>query len=126
MEELEAKMGQILNDPDIMKKIMSMAQAISQPSEDKHQAQTVQSPAATSQTAFTSLPDIDFSTLQRISGLLSGIGTDNNQKTLLQALRPYLTFSRIDKLEKAMRAAKMAKMASSFLGQTGLLNPGGK
>ena len=44
------------------------------------------------------------------------------QKALLAALSPYISGSRIHKLEKAMRAAKLAGVATSFLGSSQLFS----
>lgn len=62
-------------------------------------------------------PELDFATIQKISSLIGKTGIDSQQKALLQALRPYLSGHRIQKLEKAMRAAKLAGIATTFLGR---------
>lgn len=109
MDGIEDKIGAILNDPKTMQQIMSMAQSLGQFSSDtKEPAKEAGKPM-----------EFDPEILQKISSF-SGAGTiDREQKTLLQALRPYLTGDRIQKLEKAMRAAKMARMASAFLNSGG-------
>ena len=108
MEEMEQKLGAILSDPNMMQQIMSMAQALgaSQPSP----------PPQTS----PGMPDIDPAMLQKLVGLASQSGIDQDQQTLLHALSPYLAQDRIRRLEKAMRAAKTARLASGVLGQGGL------
>ena len=117
MEDMQSQMNAILGNPEMMQKIMAMAQSLgAAPANEEPQEQD----------SGFSLPDIDPGMLQKLSGLAGSAGIDKDQRTLLKALTPYLSRERILKLEKAMRAAKMAKMASSFLGQTGLLNPGGK
>ena len=103
MEDLQAQLGAIMNDPDMMQKLMSMAQSLG----------GAQQPSPPEQTA---APAFDPVMLQRLTGLMGQSGIDPNQKGLLSALRPYLSCGRIDKLEKAMRAAKMARLASGFLG----------
>lgn len=105
MSEMEDKLGAILNNPQMMQQIMSMAQAMGA-------NQPTQSPPPQPQES--SLP-MDPRMLQSIAGMARNSGVDRNQQTLLSALRPYLSQSRINKLEKAMRAAKMAGLASSFL-----------
>ena len=62
-------------------------------------------------------PELDFATIQKITSLIGKTGIDSQQKALLQALRPYLSGHRIQKLEKAMRAAKLAGIATTFLGR---------
>ena len=113
MDDLEQKLNSVLSNPQLMQQIMSMAQSMgaaqSMPKEPPSPA-PVQNP----------LPAIDPKMLQTISGFAQQSGIDKNQKTLLNALHPYLSSDRISRLERAMQAAKMARLASSFLGQNGL------
>jgi len=106
MDDLESKLGAIMNDPDMMQKIMSLAQNLNQSPPPPKQEQ----PA-------NPFSDIDISMLQKLSGFASKSGIDVNQKNLLQALGPYLNHNRISRLERAMRAAKMAGMATTLLPQ---------
>ena len=115
---LEEKLGAILSDPDMMQKIQSLAHSLGQ-SSPLPQKDT--KPVSANQTSDTSrIPDLDFSSLQKLSNLMRSSGIDQNQQTLLSALTPYLSSNRVAKLEKAMRAAKMARFASAFLGSCGI------
>ena len=107
MDQMEDKIGAILNNPQLMGQIMNMAQSLgaSQPP-----PQQEASP----------LPNLDPGMLQKIASMAGQSGIDNNQQALLRALNPYLSNRKVEKLEKAMRAAKMARLASGFLGQGGL------
>lgn len=107
MSEMEEKLGAILNNPQMMQQIMSMAQAMgsSQPS---------QSPPPKPQESSPALP-MDPRSLQALAGFAQKSGVDRNQQTLLKALCPYLSKDRINKLERAMRAAKLAGLASNLL-----------
>ena len=104
MENLESGLEAILGNPQMMQQIMSLAQNF-------QTEPTPQPPPA------ESAPDIDFATIQKITSLIGKTGIDSQQRSLLQALRPYLSSQRIQKLEKAMRAAKLAGIASTFLGR---------
>ena len=103
MSELEEKLNSVLNNPQLMQQIMSMAQNInsSGPSETsaKHEP----------------IPDLDINMIRQLSGMAQKGTIDSNQQSLLKALGPYLSPVRIGKLEKAMRAAKMAQFATVFL-----------
>lgn len=127
MDELENKMGAILNNPETMQKIMALAQNlnlgnIDSQKESNHTITNVQSPGGSS-----GFPDgFDLSMLQKISGLAGKSNIDKNEQTLLKALGPYLSNDRIRKLEKAMRAAKMAKLASTLLGNSNLQSSFGR
>ena len=112
MEDMESKLGAILNNPEMMQQIMAFAQNFSQKDDSPKQE------ASPSESPF--FPQIDPSMLQKISGMAQNSKIDNNQQLLLQALRPYISNRRVYKLERAMRAAKMAGMASVFLGASPL------
>ncbi len=102
MDDFESKLGAIMNDPDMMQKIMSLAQNL-------NGAPPKQEPAP------NPFPDIDISMLQKLSGFAGKSNIDANQRNLLKALGPYLSSHRLGKLERAMRAAKMAAMATTLL-----------
>lgn len=110
MSEMEEKLGAILGDPNMMQQIMSMAQALnaSQPPPEPPKPSTPE------------LPNIDPGLLQSLIGFAQSSGMDQNQQHLLDALCPYISQSRVHKLEKAMRAAKLASLASNFLNSGGL------
>ena len=112
MDELENKLGSILGNPEMMEKIMAFAQTLggqeSKPEPDSPREES------------GSFPNIDPSVLQKLSGFASKSGIDQNQVMLLRALHPYVSGTRISKLERAMRAAKIAGMAGVFLGNSPL------
>lgn len=107
MENLESGLQAILGNPQMMQQIMSIAQNFQAEPEP-------QPPPATE-----GFPEIDFATVQKLTSLIGKTGVDAQQRALLQALRPYLSSQRIQKLEKAMRAAKLAGIASTFLSSAG-------
>ena len=115
MEDMQSQMGAILNDPEMMQKIMAMAQSLQQAQPESHP-----DPPQRDESGF-SMSGIDIGMLQKLSGFASQSGVDPNQRNLLQALSPYLSDQRVNKLEKAMRAAKMARLATAFIGQSGSL-----
>ena len=106
MEQMEEKLGAILNNPQMMQQIMALAQSLGQQNGQK------ESPSPQ--------PGIDPKLLGQLSGLAKQNQTTSEEQALLQALCPYLRSDRIGKLEKAMRAAKIAKFASGFLNAGGL------
>ena len=112
MEDLQEKMRALMADPELMQKVGAMAKSLGL-SQDAPATQPVSKPAA-------ALPNIDPAMLPRLSGILGQGSIDNHQKSLLQALSPYLSADRISKLERAMRAAAMAKVASSLWGKKGI------
>ena len=108
MAQMEEQLGSILGNPDMMRQIMSMAQALgagqeTPPPEHREPEPSTQEP--------------DLASLQKIMTFARQTGIDRNQQNLLKALAPYLPRQRIEKLERAMRAAKLANLATSALGQ---------
>ena len=119
MDDMQDQMNAILSDPDMMQKIMSMAQSLSQPAPPPSPENPPGAPTEP-------LPEIDIGMVQKLSGLAGQSNIDKDQRSLLKALGPYLSRERITKLEKAMRAAKMASMASVLLNQSGIHFPSGR
>lgn len=99
MDQLQEKLNAVLSNPEMMNSIMAMAQSLG---------------AGQKQEAPPPLP-IDPGMLQRLSSLAGSGSIDPQQKELLQALTPYLSRRRLEKLEHAMRASKMARLAASAL-----------
>lgn len=116
MSEMEEKLGAILNNPQMMQQIMSMAQAMNASQPQPPREEPSKPPAAPQ----PPIPDIDPNMLRSLAGMARQGGVDRNQQALLKALSPYLSQNRVSKLERAMRAAKMAGLASTFLSSGGL------
>lgn len=110
MEQMQEQMNAILGNPEMMQKIMTMAQSLGQSQSQESTPKDTPPPV---------IPDLDPTLLKKLSSLASSGSIDKNQRTLLSALRPYLSSERIAKLEKAMCAAKLATAASGFLGKSG-------
>lgn len=110
MNELEEKLSALMSNPQLMQQIAAMAQSMGS-----------SSPEPPTQTEPTSAPpNIDPQQFQAIFQAVGQNGVDRNQQALLHALSPYLSPSRIQKLDRAMRAAKLAGVASLFLNSGGL------
>jgi hypothetical protein len=110
MDNFEEKLSSVMNNPEMMQKIMTLAQSLggSQNSSDP-EPPPKQEPMP--------FPNIDMSTLRKLSGFAQRSGIDKNQQSLLHALAPYISSHRVAKLERAMRAAKMASFATTLLGR---------
>lgn len=116
MDDMEAKLGAILGNPEMMAQIMSLAQKMGG-GDTPPPPPPPESPV---------LPEgMDLGLMMKLAGMAGSATVDANQKALLRALRPYLSIERLNKLEKAMRAAKLAGLASSLLG-SGILSQLGR
>lgn len=105
-DQLEA----ILGNPQVMAQIQKLAQSLGQPENaapvepPKEPSEPPKGPAAG-----------DMEMLKTFTGLARGAAIDKNQQALLNALGPYISRQRQQKLEKAMRAAKLAQLSSGLL-----------
>lgn len=114
MEDMESKLGAILGNPDMMAQIMAMAQQLGGTS------QTAPPPPPSPQTPCLT-EGLDLGMITKLAGMASSANIDKDQQALLNALCPYLSPLRIEKLGKAMRAARLANMASGLL-SSGILS----
>lgn len=112
MDNLEEQLGSVLGNPEMMQKIMAMAQSLgsSMPMSDAPPPP----PPAEAPT-----PNIDLGMLQQLSGIMSNTNIDREQRALLSALSPYLSQARLRKLENAMRASRLAGFAAKALQHNG-------
>ncbi len=108
MDDMEQKLGAILNNPQMMQQIMSMAQSFGPKQEPQKSEQPPKNDSG--------FPEIDMATIQKFSGLAQKSNIDKREQALLKALAAYLSKERIGRLEKAIRAAKIAKIASTVFG----------
>ena len=120
MDDLENKLGAILNNPQMMQQIMSMAQAMGGQQRQEPSHPELPKGEETGGEA----PVLDLAMVQKLSGLAGKTGIEPREQALLRALGAYLTGERVARLEKAMRAAKMAKLATAVMAQRGLLSGG--
>lgn len=110
---LEDKLQQILNDPDSMAQILSLAQSFGMsPEPPKEQAEP---PAPPQDDKFLKTV---FSMMQQARK------SDSKQEALLAALKPYLAPERRWKIDQALQIARVSHLAGAALGQFG--GKGGK
>ena len=108
MAEFEDKLGSILSNPDLMGKIMSMANSMNQ-----------QPPPPPPQpTGCGSMP-FDPGAMAGMMQMLKATQLEPRQRQLLQALRGFVPEDRLVRLEKAMQASLIAKFASKAMNQGG-------
>ena len=105
MSDFEDRLNSILNDPAQMDRIAAMAKSLM-----GGEGGTAQQPKPTE--AFE-MPDLG--RLMASVGIGSGGGTDN-KRALLEAMKPYLSPHRREKLDRAMKLAKMIGMAETAFG----------
>lgn len=123
MDDLSEKLNQLLSSPEGMAKIKSTMDALSGHLD-------AASPAPPSPPPPTAPDGTDLSALTKLMPLLSGMGKENEDTRLLQALRPYLHGERAQRLEETMRLLQLTRLLpllqeQNILGKTGGNHHGG-
>ncbi len=111
-DELSKKLDGLLNSPDGMEKIQNMMSALG----ISPDALNVASPPEPAPPP-TAMPELDG--LLKLMPLLSQMGKDDQNTTLLKALRPYLHGDREKRLDDSVRMMQLLKFLP-------LLQKGGK
>ena len=119
MSEFEDTVNSILNDPQQMEKIAGIAKSL-MGGEGVHAAP----PAADKgmESMFSLLRGNEDSGLDlgKISKLLSSVSGGNDEKqALFNAMKPYLSEKRRQKMDKAMKIARLASIARLAMGEMG-------
>lgn len=113
MSDFEDRLNSILNDPGQMEKITAMAKSLMGSQEASQQA--VRAEPRKDAGLFENL---DPALLGRLAGSLGG-GQRDEKRALLEAMKPYLSPARREKLDKAMQLARMIGMAELAFGALG-------
>ncbi len=106
MGELEDRLSSILNDPEQMRRISSLAQTLMGGGESSAQTGKAEGPR---EGGFPGSP----------GPLLSPPRGGGDKAALLEALKPWLSEKRQRKLTRAMRLAQMARLARFAMGNAG-------
>ena len=107
MAELGEQLTQMLQDPQIMQQVIAMAQSFGM-NPPRPDGQAKMNPPSDAQPVSQTSQDM----LQRMSQFAALPMLDSNQKGLLNALSPYLSKEKSQKLENAMAIAHLATLAS--------------
>lgn len=115
MAQFEEKLGAILNDPQTMSRILSIAQSL-----DGSKGEAEQAPVAepVSEPAEAAGPGLDVDPRLMAAGmqaLSAWQGPDDSRTALLQSLRPFVGPERCGKLDKAVRITKLSKVVRAAL-----------
>lgn len=105
MEDLENTISQILGNPDSMAQIMSIAKSLSAPAPSPEVEPA--SPSAA--------PSIDPSMLSMLELVKQFGGADPREAQLLNALKPYCSKQRQQRIDRALQIARISQIAGAAL-----------
>ena len=111
MDGLEEQLQKILNDPDSMAQILSLAQSFG-----------LQPPEGAASVPSAPPPPPDDGMAKAIFGMMQQARqSDGKQEALLQAIKPYLRPERRGKIDRALQIARISHMAGFALRNYGKL-----
>ena len=111
MAELEEKLNAILNDPQAMGQILTVAKALSGQDEENGASIETDVPADSSSDPLSALGQLDPKLVQLGMRLLSDYSMGDDRNTaLLEALKPFLRPERQAKVDQAVRIARLTKV----------------
>ena len=101
MEDLSAKLSGILSDPEAMKELTALASELGVSAPGVHKEPEPKTPS------------FDPAALSMMNGLMPLLGTlkqEDDTTRLLEAIRPFLSEERREKLDKAKRLLRIMKL----------------
>jgi hypothetical protein len=113
MSELEDRLNSILNDPEQMARISSLAQSLMGGGEGGPAPE-----GPPERAALLGGKDGENPLPGKLSSLLGRSG-DADKRALLEAMKPYLSEKRRGKLDRAMKLTRMARLARLAMGELG-------
>lgn len=120
MSEFEDRVNSILNDPDQMDKIANLAKTLMGGDGALDEGAPPNDEKKGGLAALFDGAGADAAVLGRISRALSAQSAADKDKTaLLEAMKPYLSEKRRNKMDKAMKIARFARIARAAMGESG-------
>ena len=124
MDGLEAKLNRILSDPEALGSVLEMAKSIAGSEkggkgegQDSHQESA---PADGLGAIGNLIGGMDPDTIGMVMGLVGEFTRDDDKRTgFLNALKPYVSEDRQQKMDKAAQIVKLARTARKALGSFG-------
>lgn len=127
MDDIASKITELLNDPEGMQKISSMANTLMQSNNDNtNNISDIISAATTKQNEDNSTDNFSIDPMQmgnimKMMSLIKQQNTDDDNTRLLLALKPHLSDERKKKVDKALSLLKIAKLLP-VLKESGIMN----
>ena len=103
MDDLNAKLSGILSDPEAMKEIAALASSLGVDAPGVHKAPDPPPPAPADSAAALSM-------MSSLVPLLGSLRADDDTTRLLDAIRPFLSEERRQKLDKAKKLIRLMRL----------------
>lgn len=126
MGELEDRINSVLGDPEQMEKITKLAKSFMAGKQSGESGAETDGDIGGLGSLLSTLnpggeaPDFDPKILSRIGKLLKNSAPEKKQEqALFEAMKPYLSEKRRNKMDKAIRIARIAGIAKAVMGEMG-------
>ena len=127
MSEFEDRINSVLNDPEQMDKIANLAKSLmggdgqkTAPGGMMGKLGELAKSLAGGESTGRDGPEIDPAMLGKIGRLMNaGNARSSNERALLEAMKPYLTEKRRQKMDRALQLARLARIARIAMGEMG-------
>lgn len=118
MDEFGDRLNQILSDPQMMSRISGFAESLFG-GENEGDERGERAPRRRPDSGDAEGMGFDPALLSRIAALMRRQGDKREERALLEAMRPYLSERRREKMDRAIRLARLASIAELALGELG-------
>lgn len=124
MSDFDERLNSILSDPETMAQLAAIAQSLTAPSPDGAQsaapappAEQPNAPQGAASDAAAMLGGLDPELLRRLAPIMREMNRPESGETaaFLRALRPFLSETRREKVERAAQLARLLHLGKSFL-----------
>ena len=118
MSELEERINSVLGDPSQLEQITRLARSLMGGGENNAPQSGGSAPQGNAADIISQL-GVDGDSIARISRIFSAqSGSAGSSHALLEAMKPYLSDKRRQKVDKALKIARLAKLAGLAMGET--------
>lgn len=121
MDEFGSKLNEILSNPDMMSKISGFAESLFGGEDGGEGQETRGAQGEKTGPSGRGMEDLGFdpALFSRIASLMKRQGDKREERALLEAMRPYLSEKRREKMDRAIRLARLASIAEIALNELG-------
>lgn len=104
MDDFGDKLNSILNDPAALSRIGELAKSVMGGDQETKGEE----------------PELDPGLISRVMSLMKRKGVKSEERTLLEAMKPFLSERRREKMDKAIKLARLASLAGIAASELGL------
>lgn len=108
MEDLNAKLSSILNDPEAMKEIAALASSLGADASGVHKSAAPEPPEPAERSSIAAM--------SALMPLLGSLQAEDETTRLLDAIRPFLSEERRQKLDKAKKLIRLMRLLPMLRG----------